>query len=252
MGGVIACMMTAGASAGVTLDFETEDDFLTSLVNGQSIGQTGAFGNMVAISSTQTAVSPSQYHLGATIFDSSPTGPNMGGPDPDLLADLGNILILQSPDNPLQTTPGIFDTPNDTRYGGSIVFDFLQGPVRMDSVQLVDVNGSGNVTVVMTDSSNRTRTYFVPDHWTNDLQNAPLGYGTLDLTTLAPQSADTAVVTSAFQDAGFDRNDVMRIEFIYNGSGAINDLSFSTNVPVPAAALLAVMGMGFVGARRKR
>ena len=60
------------------------------------------------------AISASGPNLGAAIFLSTPGGPNDGGPDPDLLVDLGNVLILQSEDAPGQNAvPGVFDVPNE-------------------------------------------------------------------------------------------------------------------------------------------
>ena len=82
----VAC---AGAQAGfTTIDFST-DDSGDPLVNGQDIMSPDEFGALFSVSSGGP-------NLGAAIFDSDPMGPNMGGPDPDLLVGLGNVMMLQS------------------------------------------------------------------------------------------------------------------------------------------------------------
>ena len=72
--GLAVLFVTTAINAAIVLDFETEDDFTTPLVNGQDISTPPEFGNLVFISSTGN-------NLGAAIFDSDPNGPNAGGPE---------------------------------------------------------------------------------------------------------------------------------------------------------------------------
>ena len=201
----------------VTLDFETEDDFLTALVNGQDIDT--EFGNLVVI----TGSGP---NLGPAIFDTSEFGPNFGGNDEDLLVRTGNALILQ--DLPLQSVPGIYDTASDDSDGGTLSFDFVS-PSEVLSVDLIDVDlgpGVQDASVVLTDVSGATRTYTVPGGWTKDIQieGAP-GYGTLDLTTLADQPGVHSTAT-AVEDDGFDASVVVRMDVVFSSSSALDNLSF--------------------------
>jgi len=205
----------------VTLGFETDDDFLTPLVNGQDISSPEEFGNLVSISS-------SGANLGAAIFDSDPAGPNQAGDDPDLLVDLGNILILQWPAFPAQSVAGIFDEPNDSREGGTITFDFASG-IEPESIALIDIcpgEPLQDALVTLTDGSARTRVYDVPAGWTTDVFSVgPPGYGRLGLQTLLPQPGFVALAT-AVEDAGFDAADVVRIDVFFSSSGGLDDLTF--------------------------
>ncbi len=247
LGLVVSAIGLPMASADTVLDFET--DLTNPLGNGQSIANGSVWGGFVTLSSIQPSVG--MNHRGLAIFDTTAGGPNSGGPDFDLLVGLGNALILQDLSDGVQTVPGFFDTPNDTGSGGTIVFDFA-GSVTMNSVNLIDVNGSGNVTVTMVDGGGNTRTFFVPDHWTNDINTeGPDGYGTLDLTTLLDQPGENVGIATAVEDAGFNENNVRRIEFLYSGSGALDSLDY-TVVPAPGAALLAMAGVGCVGWVRRR
>lgn len=184
---------------------------------------------------------------GGAIFDTSNPGPNVGGPDPDLLVSLGNALILQSNDSP-SITGGIFDTPNDSaRNDGLMRFDFAS-PVELLDVTLIDVNGGNAILVTLFDGQGRTRQYDVPQKWTNDISVAGgNGYGVLDLTTLLDQVAETAVVATASESAGFDSTDVVALTFDYEGSGAIDNLRF-----VPAPGSVALLLVGALAARRRR
>ena len=105
-----------------TVDFSTEDDGVTPLVNGQAIDD--EFGNLFTITSDDATMD----HNGPAIFDTDPAGPNAGGADEDLLVGLGNALILQNSELPQQTVPGIFDTPDDEQNKsdlGQVEFNFL-------------------------------------------------------------------------------------------------------------------------------
>lgn len=197
----------------VTIDFSTEDDFMTPLVNGQDITTPPEFGNIVAISG-------SGPNRGAAIFDSSNPGPNNPGQDLDLLVNQGNLLILQ---NDAATNPpavaGVFPRPNDDEDGGVLTFDFVR-PLQPISFDLVDIdNGAGEgALVTLTDYSNLTRVFTVPADWTGEAMVA-----TLDLTTLAPQPGFASVVT-AVEDAGFDPNAVVGMTVELFSSGALDNL----------------------------
>ncbi len=202
-----------------TLDFGTEDDFSTPLGNGQQIDT--EFGTKLTVSGAGT-------NDGPAIFDSSNPGPNNPSQDMDLLVQRGNMLILQTPaaSNPAPVG-GFFPRPNDADEGGTLTFDFLS-PVEPQSVVLVDIEDDLNqdVTVTMTDSSARTRTFTVPAGWTEDLvQDGPTGWRTLDLTTLANQPGYASTAT-AVEDAGFDATQVVQIAVALGGSGAVDDLSW--------------------------
>lgn len=264
----------------VVIDFETEDDFSTPLVNGQSIYSTPRannvspnipfagdavleFGNLFNVSST---IIGSDGHLGPAIFDSDPAD-NAGTLDPDLLVGLGNVLILhrdEGPNNHTNATYGLlFNNPNDEATftdRGSIVFDFLVPLCQPQSIDLVDIDGNVNVTVVLTDNLGRERTYLVPNGWTSDINESPAsaGYHTLDLQSLAPQSAAvdaTGGTTLVLQDVGFNGNHVVKLEVQFLGSspsGALDNLVFEV-VPEPATMSLALIAVAWVvGGRRRR
>ena len=78
--------------------------------------------------------------------------------------------------------------------------------------------------MTLTDSSARTRTYTVPSNWTGDLiLNGGPAFGTLDLTTLAPQPGFASIATAS-QQAGFDGDAVVRITVHLGSSGAVDDV----------------------------
>ncbi len=211
--------LCANTSCCYTLDFSTEDDFVTPLGNGQKIDT--EFGNLVTITGTGA-------NNGPAIFDSSNPGPNNPSQDLDLLINRGNLLILQ---NNAATNPpavgGFFPKPNDDEDGGNLFLDFAS-PVSATSLVLVDIDvGAGQASsVTLTDSSARTRTYTVPSNWTGDLiLNGGPAFLTLDLTTLAPQPGYASVATAA-QDAGFDGDAVVQIKVHFGSSGAVDDVSW--------------------------
>ncbi|MSR62255.1 MAG: hypothetical protein EXS08_07410 [Planctomycetes bacterium] len=209
----------------VTLDFEREDDLLTPLVNGQDISTPPEFGQLVSLSALQPSIGA--HHQGLAIFDTDPSGPNGNSSDLDLLVGLGNALMLQ--ENPGQSVPGIFDLPDDAANGGSMVFDFAPlsfvEKVEPVSIDLIDVDtAGGGVKIFLTDALGRSRVFSVPNGWTRDVHvNGPPGYGTLDLTTLAPQPGFTSTAT-ATSAADFLPGEVVRMEIVELGSGAIDNL----------------------------
>jgi len=232
----------ASASAGLfTIDFTT-DDGGNPLVDGQDISSPPEFGNLFNI----TSGGP---NAGAAIFDSSVGGPNDGPgmPDPDLIVDLGNILILQNNNNAAQSVAGIFDTPDDDLDGGFVEFSFLS-PAEMTSVDLIDINGAAATTVTLTDTNGLMRTYNVPSFWTGDVvDNGPPGFGTLFLNTLADQPGPNGPLATAMEDAGFDAMDVTTLRFDFAGSAGIDNLTF---IPAPGAAGL--LGLAGLAALRRR
>jgi len=209
-----------------TLDFETEDDFSTPLVNGQHIDT--EFGEFVACSSFGP-------NAGLGIFDSTVGGPNDPSQDRDLLVDRGNLLVLQTENFPPDAND-VFPRPNDDENGGTMRFDFRL-PVELHSVRLIDLDGGdGTTTLILRDGPGRTRVYTVPTDWTGDLLLGQPGQGVLDLTTLAPQPGFGSVAT-ALESAGFDARDVVVLEVFLDGSGALDDLSLCPIVPRSSATM---------------
>lgn len=204
------------------LDFQTEDDELTPLVNGQDISTPPELGEHLAIHGTGAG------NLGTAVFDSDPAGPNASSSDPDLLVNLGNVLILQSTDDPAQSVPGIFDFPNDSSGGGVITIEFLS-PAEVRSIDLIDLDFGHDdaVQILIYDVNGRTRGYWVPDGWTTDVASeGPPGFGTLDLTSLAPQPGAHGQVAQGTSHPGFDPTAVVAIEIHMRGSGAIDNLEY--------------------------
>jgi len=234
-----ALVLWGQTQAAITLDFET-DDFGTPLVHGQDISTPPEFGNWVQISSSGAG------HLGPAIFDST-NGP-FGG-DPDLNVGLGNILILQDSSSPTQTTPGIFDTPNDAASGGTITFTFLS-PVYLLSINLVDIDSGAQTTVTLTDGGGGSRVYNVPNNWTGEKSMTLAGWHTLDLTTLLPQPGPGIGGPATATDFGLNPFDVTRLEVQFSGSAGVDGLVF---IPEPATMLLAGLGFAVLALRfRKR
>ncbi len=219
------------------IDHETEDDFTTGLANGQSVSTPPEFGRLLSISALQPSSGP--QHFGAAIFDSSPGGPNAVGEDPDLLVDLGNLLILQ--ETCVQSAPDIFEKPDDAAGGGTLVFDFTGfdfiEKVEPRSLVLVDIDADApaaqvqplDVTVRMTDVLGHQRVYSVTQGWTEDITRfATDGFRVLDLTTLAPQPGFLAAsVATGVEHPEYLPGEVVRLEVEFLGSGAVDALVFS-------------------------
>ncbi len=202
----------------VNIDFTTEDDFATALVNGQDISTAPEFGNILGISGTGT-------NNGPVIFDSSDPGPNNPSQDLDLLLNQGNILILQTDagSNP-PPVAGVYPRPNDDEDGGTIDFAFNR-PLTPLSIDLLDIDDAStdSMVLVLTDFSALTRTYTVPAGWTGDLSQAEPGVGTLDLQDTNPQGGFLSVAT-AVEDLGFDPNAVVALSVELEGSGGLDNL----------------------------
>ncbi len=243
--GVMAGVSPIALGGVVTLDFETEDDLISPLLNGEIVSSPTKFGELVNINGFGA------HNLGAAIFDSTPKGPNTFGPDPDLLVGLGNILILQSPSSPSQSEVGIFDTPNDAIRGGTFVFSFMTA-VEMRELTIIDVDADNHVLVTLLDSNGRTRIYDVPAGWSKDINSqGPNGYDTLDLTSLSDQTGEGGQTATGFEDDGFDGASVIFASVEMSGSGAIDNFTFNV-VPAPGAATLLFAGIGIGAARRRR
>ena len=256
---IIALLMApASAALIVTYDFST-DDFGTPLVNGQHISTLAAapqagdpvleFGKYSVVTTTQG----SGGHIGASVFDTDPNGPNAGGEDPDLLVDTGNILILQDNQRPATTTGAngiVFDVADDEAAldSGSIIFDFAAAGVSATplSIDIVDANGGFGGAVIMTDDQGDTRTYTIPSNFSNDLLASLNGFETLDLTeTVFTQTGEGGGVVGLPVDVGsFDANLVSKLEVRFTGrittSGGIDNFRFM--IPEPTTALLTVLG----------
>lgn len=209
------------------LGFESEDDFLTPLANGQHLD--AEFGRLV----TLTCTGP---NAGLGIFDSTPGGPNDPSQDPDLLVNTGNLLVLQTENYPPDAND-VFPRPNDDEDGGTITFAFA-APVEARSVRLVDLDaGDGAATLTLTDFAGRRRSFTLPRNWTGDLVLGQPGQRVLDLTTLAPQPGFGSTA-SAVDEPGFEAGFVVRIDLLLDGSGALDDLAFVL-ADVPRAAVVA-------------
>jgi hypothetical protein len=203
----------------VLLNFETEDDLVTPLGNGQQIEVGDEFGIEVNITGAGA-------NLGPAIFDSTPGGPNTISQDQDLLVGLGNMLYLQNSQVP-GMTGDFFNTPNDDQDGGDLIFSFTS-PVAPLVITLVDIDvGVAQASsVVLTDINGKTRTYTIPTSWTEDLLiNGPPGWRTLDLTLLGPQPGFASVAT-ATQQAGYDPTNVVTLKVHLGSSGAVDNLVF--------------------------
>jgi hypothetical protein len=270
LAGFFACVRLANASTVYTIDFETEDDFVTPLVHGQAIYSTARpnsvdpavsyagdtvleFGNLFNVRSTVIGI---DGHLGPVIFDTDSTDTLPANTiDDDLLVGLGNVLMLQADEFPATTddpTYGlVFTTPNDDASfhdRGSLVFDFLVPNVHLISIDLVDVDTGVTMDVILTDVNGKKRTYDVPFAWTTDITLNPAGYQTLDLETLLNQSAEplaTGGDATAIQTAGFDDSQIVRLQVKILGgspSGAIDNLVFAV-VPEPSVVALCSLAL---------
>jgi hypothetical protein len=240
----MAALAVNGAHAGLTIDFETEDDFVTALADGQIIDS--EFGNLISITHLNGGA-------GLSIYDTNQTGGN----DPDLEVDLGNALIVQEDQGGFGTNDGSFFTNggNDAGLSGGasamFMIDFLGGVVPT-AITLIDIDDSGDQTVVLelTDGSGFMRTYNVPTSWTNDVfDDGPVGYQVLDLTTLAGQLGEAGSTATATEDAGFDGDTVVSMKVTVNGSAGFDNIEL---VPAPSALVALAAGFGVMTRRRRR
>jgi len=207
------------------IDFELEDDDLTPLVNGQDVSPADEFGRRYTVDGS------SSVGLASAIFDSRSLGLNAGGDDPDLLVNLGNVLIAQG--RPGQSQPGIFDVPDDDRRGGDFRIEFLGSPVRLLSIDLVDIDDIPvqNATVTLVDQLGRERSFLARSGWTEDIVvDGPPGYRTLDLGNLHRQPGFHAL-SAATEDPEFDAAAVVRLRVHFDGSAALDNVRYCVGPP---------------------
>jgi hypothetical protein len=80
------------------------------------------------------------------------------------------------------------------------------------------------VKIFLTEVLGRQRIFSVPNGWTEDINvNGPPGFRTLDLTTLLPQPGFSSTAT-AISDPDFLAGEVVRMDVVLLGSGAIDNL----------------------------
>jgi|GEM_PF-2577284 len=233
---MVATAALLGA-AGVSFGGTIVTDF-SGFANGASVEGT-VFNSGTQAQFTATSTGNNQ---GLRIFDTTPGGPNDGGPDTDLIvAGFGNALILQ--DN--TGAP-----PNDANEGGSIIFTFAQA-TQLVSIGLIDFDGASASTVILTDENMNTRTFSVPNDFTGEpgVDGAP-GFGMLafDLNNQVGFDGNIA----SFVDSGlFDLMNVVTMEFQMGGSGAIDNLTAFV-IPLPTAGAMGLAGLALVGGMRRR
>ena len=243
---MLLVLVSFNYATAVVIDFSTDDGGV-ALVNGQEIASPDEFGNLVDVSGTGPLA----------IFDTDPNGPNAANAvalqTDDVLVDQGNALIFQHFSKfPTQTVPGIYDTPVDMIAGGTMYFDF-KTPSVVNSIDFIDLDlsslpGNRNATVTLTDTNGLTRVYDVPSGFTNNLRDMPTGFATLDLTTIADQTGETALLATATEDAGFDAAAVSRLAVQLRGSGGVDNLVFA----VPEPASLGLFGLGLLALVARR
>jgi len=224
--GAVWMLLLDNDAACTTLDFETEDDLVTPLVNGQHIDV--EFGDLTTLSSWGPSA-------GIGVFDSTVGGPNDPGAAPELLVGTGNLLVRQTENFPPDAND-VFPVPDDDEDDGTIAFDFVV-PLQVVSVRLIDIDAdTGESSVVLTDGAGLRRAYYIPSDWTGDLSSGEPGQATLELTTFASQRGDSLLATTE-QEPGFDPFSVVRMEVQIDGPGAIDDVVLSTGIPLASATV---------------
>lgn len=202
----------------LTIDFRTEDDFVTVLRNGQ--GVSSLFGRYVTISATGP-------NAGPAVFESTPGGPNQDTEDLDLLVGKGNVLILQGDPS---ISRGRYDNPGASALGGTLRVD-LTTPSSVFSIDLVDISAgppAHSATVTLTDDVGKRRTFVVPGGWTgNTATSGRPRFRTLQLNTLANQPGFAATAT-ATEESGFRSGRVATVEVQLTSRGGVDNLNFCT------------------------
>lgn len=237
---VLGGVVSLSQAETVTFDF---DDDGTPLANGQVVEAPAAFGDVFDI----VSIGP---NLGAAVFNSDPFGPNMGSLDQDLLVDMGNILILQSPNFPDMSAAGVFDVPNDANDGGELTFDFSPAnfAVGLQAIDVIDLD-VGVVTMTLTDSMGLTRVVTIPEGFTGDITAGAPGVATIDFTGGAQESPNIpGLFTQVFTEAGFNIDNITSLLVVNPRSGALDNLVF---VPEPTTGILLLLGAA-VAMRRRR
>jgi hypothetical protein len=216
-----ATVTWARSSDCLVYGFEFDDDGSTAFENGRAINAGEEFGEYFTVDGL------SGSGLSAAIFDSSAIGPNASSTDQDLLVGQGNLLMLQEIAG--QSTPDVYDTPDDDVLGGSLTFQF-SSPSTACSIDLVDIDLDSFIDqtarVTLTDTMSRERVFVVPGGWTEDIEiDGGAGFRTLTLDTLAAQPGFMATATAS-EDAGFDQTAVTTMEIAFASSGAVDNFAF--------------------------
>ena len=241
--GTLAASVLAGSALAQStiIDFESNDDGV--LLNGQLVSNSFFGGGKVFLRTFGLT------QIGAVAFDSDPSGPNQD--NADFLTDMGNILIMQNPG----TDPSV--DPDPAENGGLIRFDFTSFDQYMHYVDLIDIDDDNDLRVTINDVLGNTREIFVPSGWTMDtgmdsaLGDGTIGVGRLDLTLGNAQLGEGGLFTTVMTEDGFEAGQIASVEFLFTGTGAIDNFTFGPHVPTPASAALMALG-GLAAARRRR
>jgi hypothetical protein len=175
------------------------------------------------ITTQYAGVTVSATQFGAMVFDTD----DFTGGDDDLAAPFtdangatlspGNVLIVSE--------DGDASDPDDNARGGTITFDFDQA-VTFEGFNVFDIDRAEDFTATFFDDAG-----MVVAMLTNTQAIGNNGF-------------------QAFSDLGI--MGVLRAEFSFTSSGAIDDFAFdATPVPVPAAGLFFLTGAAGLFARRK-
>lgn len=206
------------------LRWEQAGDGVTPIENGRDMEAPGLFAPHVRLVATGTG------GHGAAAFDTNPSGANAQGSFPGFLVDRGNVIVMQ--DDPVQSTPGIYDSPAPGANGGTLIFELLQ-PAAPRSIDLVATGTSTQVQVILRDEFGLSRVYDVPPGYTSDLATNPRGaVRGLRLNTLDEQAGYAATAT-VDEDPLFDVTRLAYIEVWMNGPGALDRLILDD--PAPAS-----------------
>lgn len=230
------------------IGFEVAGDQVTPLENGRALDLPGLLEPAIRVS----GLGAGQH--GPAAFDSSPSGPNASSNWPGLLVDSGNLVVLQG--DPLQSTPGIFDSPGPASGSGEIYLEFLHrtSPISID---LVGLGATTSAEVSVRDASGLAQTYTVPPGFTSDaLADPSRATWTLYLDTEEDQRGAHATAT-AVRQPGFNETSIAALEVRLDGPGAIDRLVWTEagppspgagvvvdRVPSPGGPVLQVTGLG--------
>ena len=131
-------------------------------------------------------------------------------------------------------------------------------PVELISIDLIDLNGGAELSLLLTDDLGNTAQYDLPDMWTRDIQDCGFtcdGYALFNLQALGPQAGEvgaTGIAAAPIFTGAYDALSVASLEITFMGSSpsaAVDNLSF---IPEPNTALLLSLGLGMMGIRRRR